>query len=322
MKLRKVLVTLPSSLKPIVDSLMAGRLRDGGCGMSAIYSDTPLSEDRVCEAVADAEAYIVALEEVSARVIEAAKALQVVTKFGIGTDNIDLAAAKRAGVAVTNCPSGNTNAVAEMALCLILSLLRDVQSQCNELRRGVWKATVGSELAGKSVGIIGFGSIGRRVARYLSPFGTTVRVFDVNRDGEAAAQYGVLYTSLDELLRRSDVVTVHVPLTPQTRHLLGAGELARMKRGACIVNLARGGVVDEPALYQAIRSGRVRRAAVDVFEREPPFGSPLLSDERVLVLPHTGGVTEEALRNIAMTSTESVLAVLDGRPVLNTVVSK
>ena len=309
----QIMIALPSDIKGVVHEQMERRLSEGGCRLRSSYSKQPLDESVMCKEIRDVAGLIVALEPVSARVIDAARSLKVISKFGIGTDNIDIGAAERHGVVVTNCPGSNSNAVAELTLGLMISLLRDVQNQCNDLRAGRWNSGVGSELAGKNIGIIGFGNIGRAVARYLAPFGTRIRVYDSFHDRHAEAEYGFDYACLEELLAKSEIITVHLPLTPATRHILNGTTLAMVKPGAVLINVARGGVVDEQALLQAVEEGRIRRVAVDVFEHEPPTASRLLADDRFLVLPHIGGVTVEAMKNVADMAIDNVLEVLAGR---------
>ncbi len=239
---------------------------------------------------------------VTADVIEAAERLQVIGRAGVGLDNVDVEAATRRGIVCMNTPGGNTIAAAEHTLALLLAVARQIPQAHAHLRGGKWERErfLGTELYGKTLGIVGLGRIGSEVARRAQGFAMTVIAYDPYLGAEVAQRLGVELVDLDTLCRRADFVTVHVPLTRETRGLIGARELARMKEGVRLVHCARGGVVDEAALAAAIQAGKVAGAAVDVFEREPPWGSPLLDLDAVVVTPHLGASTEEAQRAVAL----------------------
>jgi D-3-phosphoglycerate dehydrogenase len=241
---------------------------------------------------------------VTREVFEAqATRLKVVGRAGIGTDNIDVAAATRCGVIVMNTPQANVTAAAEHAFSLLLSLARNIPRADARLRAGGWDRGrfTGVELEGKTLGIVGLGKIGKQVARYGQAFGMQAAAFDPYLSAEQARGLGVHLMELDELLRRADFVTVHVPLTERTRHLLSRDAFAKMKKSARLVNASRGGVVDEAALTEALRSGRIAGAAVDVFEEEPPPADhPLRKLETAVLTPHLGASTEEAQVKVAV----------------------
>ena len=245
--------------------------------------------------------------------MSAAKNLKAISKYGVGTDNIDLQAAKNRNIAVSNCPGSNSNAVAELVIGLMITMARNTQTLCNNLRNKRWTVEVGFELSGKKVGILGFGNIGKRVARYLQPFGVEIMVYDVFQDHQAAEEYNARYTTVEEIAATSDFITLHLPMIEETRHLLDRNLIATMKPGVFIVNAARGGIIDETALYDAVKNGTVAGAAVDVFEFEPPTASKLLENERIIVLPHIGASTRQASINMISMAIDNVAAILQGK---------
>jgi D-3-phosphoglycerate dehydrogenase len=239
---------------------------------------------------------------VTAEVIEAAATLQLIARAGAGLDNVDVDAATRRGIVCMNTPGGNTIAAAEHTMALLLAVARQVPQAHAHLRGGKWEREpfLGVEIYGKTLGIIGLGRIGREVARRAQGFEMTIVACDPYLDDGIAEGLGVQRVALDELLRRSDFISVHVPLTKETRGLIGAAQLAGAKRGVRIVNCARGGVVEEAALAAAIQAGQVAGAGLDVFEREPPWGSPVLDLDAVVVTPHLGASTAESQTRVAV----------------------
>ena len=252
---------------------------------------------------------------VDAELIASAPALRVVGRAGTGTDNIDLEAATRAGILVVNAPNANALSAAEHTMALLLALARRVPEGDRSVRSGGWerKRLSGVELAGKTLGIVGLGRIGCLVAERARAFGMRLAAYDPFVSGGLAAAAGVeLTSSLEELMGRSDFLSVHVPLTAETRGLIGAGALEAARPGLRLVNTARGGVVDEEALAAALLSGRVAGAALDVFSVEPPTGSPLLTLPQVVVTPHLGASTAEAQARAGIEVAAAVAAALRG----------
>jgi D-3-phosphoglycerate dehydrogenase len=254
--------------------------------------------------------------QADAEAVAAGTRLQVIGRAGVGVDNIDLAAATEAGIVVVNAPTGNTIAAAEHTLALLFALARHVPAADASLRRGEWKRALftGVELRGKSLGIIGLGKIGMAIADRARGMEMDVLGHDPYVTEEAAALHGVELLPMRELLARADAVTVHVPLTRSTRNLIGTAEIGLMKAGAFLVNVARGGVIEEAALAEALTEGRLGGAAVDVFTEEPPKDSPLLSAPNTILTPHLGASTAEAQTRVAVEAAEQVLDVLAGRP--------
>lgn len=254
--------------------------------------------------------------QVDEALLEAGANLIVVGRAGVGVDNIDVAAATRRGITVVNAPTTNIVAAAEHAVALMLALARKIPQADQSLRQGKWQREqfVGTELVGKRLGLVGLGRVGSEAARRAVGLGMQVVAYDPYVSPERAAQMQVQMVSFDELLASSDFVSLHTPVTGETRRLLGAPEFARMKPGARLINAARGALVDEQALLAALDAGLLAGAALDVFETEPPKNSRLLSDPRVVVTPHIGGSTEESQRRVSLEVAEQVLAVLEGRP--------
>ncbi len=245
--------------------------------------------------------------------LAAGRNLRVVGRAGIGVDNIDIPAATERRIAVVNAPNGNVRAAAEHTIGMIFALARNIPQADHLLRAGVWGKNqfMGSEIAGKTLGIIGLGKVGTQVARRLGAFDMEVLAYDPFRAQHAE---GVTFVAaLDDLLARADIVTLHVPATSITHNMIGAGELARMKPGAFLINVARGRVVDETAVVDACRSGHLGGAALDAFAVEPLGASALLDLPNVIVTPHLGGTTRESMRASAIEVAEETLAVLAGR---------
>ncbi|HKG56741.1 MAG TPA: phosphoglycerate dehydrogenase [Candidatus Limnocylindrales bacterium] len=276
-----------------------------------------LSRDELCGAVGDYEALVVRSQvKVDAELIGAGRRLVVIGRAGVGVDNVDLEAATHAGITVVNAPTGNTIAAAEHTLALMFAVARKIAAADASVRRGEWKRSqfTGHELRGRTLGIVGLGKIGQAIAHRARGLEMAVLGVDPFVTAEQAALHGVELVEMDALLERADVVTVHVPVTRATRGLIGRAALARMKPGALLLNVARGGVIDEAAVAQALRDGKLGGAGIDVFEQEPPTGSPLLDAPNTVLTPHLGASTEEAQVLVAEEVADQVLDVLAGRP--------
>ncbi|HEX4700329.1 MAG TPA: phosphoglycerate dehydrogenase [Actinomycetes bacterium] len=266
-------------------------------------------------AVADADALLVrSATTVDTEVISAARRLRVVARAGVGLDNVDVKAATHAGVMVVNAPQSNIVSAAELAVGLLLAAARNIAPAHAALKQGEWKRSkyTGIELYEKTAGILGLGRIGALVAQRLSAFGMKVIAYDPFVAAGRAAQMGVRLVSLDELLRTSDVLSVHLPKTPETVGLVGTEQLATVKPSLILVNAARGGIVDEDALYSALKEGRVAAAGLDVFAKEPCTDSPLFELENVVATPHLGASTDEAQEKAGVSVARSVRLALNG----------
>ena len=265
--------------------------------------------------VAGAAALLVrSATQVDAEVLAAAPALRVVARAGVGLDNVDVPAATAAGVMVVNAPTSNITSAAEHAVGLVLAAARRVAAADASLRAGRWDRSrfTGVELAGKTLGVVGLGKIGVLVSQRLQAFEMDVVAYDPYVSASRAAQLGVRLVGLDELLTEADVITVHLPRTPETIGLIGEDALRRVRRGVIVVNAARGGIVDERALASALADGRVGAAGLDVFEKEPCTDSPLFGFDQVVATPHLGASTHEAQEKAGVAVARSVRQALDG----------
>ncbi|MCD6518436.1 MAG: phosphoglycerate dehydrogenase [Anaerolineae bacterium] len=275
-----------------------------------------LSAEELLQVIKEYDALIVrSRTQVTAEIIAAGNKLRVIGRAGTGVDNIDVEAATNRGIVVVNAPTGNSNAVAEHTIALILTLARRLYSAISSLKEGRWeKGTLqGIEVRGKILGLVGLGRIGSLVASKARGLEMQIIAFDPYISPERAASSGVKLTSLDELLSQADFISIHTPLTPQTRGMIGAEQLALVKPSAYIINCARGGIIDEQALAAALKEGRIAGAALDVFEVEPAIGNELVRLPNVIATPHLGASTAEAQASVALDVARSVIDVLEGR---------
>jgi (S)-sulfolactate dehydrogenase len=273
--------------------------------------------DDLLAGLVDADALIVRNRtQVDAVLLARAPKLRVVGRLGVGLDNIDVAACEARRIEVIPATGANALAVAEYVVCAVMMLLRGAYHSSGEMAAGKWPRGAlgeGREVAGKTLGVVGFGGIGRLVAKLAQGLGMTVLATDPALAPAAPVwrESGVAFRELDDLLAESDAVTLHVPLVPATRHLLSAGRMARMKRGAVLINTARGGVIDEAALAAALAGGHLAGAALDVFEAEPlPAGSPLAGAPNLVLTPHIAGVTRESNERVSSMIAEKVAQAL------------
>ncbi len=282
---------------------------------------TELKPEILKEEIKNYDALIVrSATKVTKDIIGAAKNLKVIGRAGVGLDNVDLEAATQKGIIVMNTPGGNTISTAEHTTSMILALSRNIPQANASTKKGEWKRSkfMGVELYGKALGIIGLGRIGTEVAKRALSFGMKILAYDPFLSREVAENLGIEVAELKDLLARSDYITVHTPLTEETKHLISTKEFGLMKTGVRIINCARGGIIDEAALLNAIKEGKVAAAALDVFEKEPlPPDSELLKLDNVIVTPHLGASTEEAQVNVAIEVAEIVRDALLGKGIRN-----
>jgi len=284
-------------------------------GFADVDVNTGLTEDQLVAVIGGYDALLVRSgTEVTARVIDAGEKLKFIGRAGAGVDNIDTEAATRRGIVVANAPEGNTLAATEHTMAMMLSLARNIPQATASLKKGEWKRSkfMGVELNDKVLGIMGFGRIGREVAKRAQAMEMKCIAYDPFISSERAATLGVEMVPMEELFRRADVITVHTPLIKETRHVINARSIATMRDGVRLINCARGGIIDEQALADAIASGKVAGAALDVFESEPPTDSPVLGLDQVIVTPHLGASTVEAQQNVAISVANQCISVLSG----------
>jgi phosphoglycerate dehydrogenase-like enzyme len=282
-------------------------LRSAGLPVRFAEADRPLDEDELVELVRGCWGLIVGVDPVTAAVLDAGP-LRVVVRVGSGTDNIDLEAARRRGVRVAATPGANARSVAELAIGLLLALARHLVLHDREVRSGSWSRHTGIELAGRRLGVVGYGAVGRQVAAIAGALG-----MDVVATDPLAPEGDVPLVDLGTLLAASDAVSLHAPLAEDTRGMIGAAELGRMRPRSLLVNTSRGGLVDERALAEALAAGRIRGAAADAFEHEPPLGSPLLGLDNFVASPHAGGATVEAVTRAGVAAVRTLLAAAPDR---------
>jgi D-3-phosphoglycerate dehydrogenase len=246
--------------------------------------------------------------KVTAEIIEAAKNLKVIGRAGSGLDNVDKVAASKKGIVVMNTPGGNTVTTAEHSIAMLFSVARMIPQATASMKAGKWekKKFMGVELFNKTLGIIGLGAIGSQVAKKAQGLEMNVIAYDPFLNEEKAHAMGIRKGSLDEIFAESDFITIHSPMTPETKGLINAATIAKMKNGVRIINCARGGIINETDLYEAMKSGKVAAAALDVFEKEPPENNPLLTLDNLICSPHLGASTEEAQENVALAIAEQI----------------
>jgi D-3-phosphoglycerate dehydrogenase len=276
--------------------------------------ERPLTVEKMAQIAArrGSQALICGAEPITRDLFRACPDLAMVMKHGVGIDNIDIAAASEFRVVVANAPGTNTDSVADLAVTMMLALLRRLYEAVSSTRTGGWGRYVGHELGALTIGVVGTGKIGLGVIRRLQGFGSKVLAYDVVHNVAMASQLGYTYVSLDELLRSVDIVTLHAPLLDETRNMIGRRELGLMKPGAYLVNLARGELVDEAALCEALARGGLAGAAVDVYAVEPPQSSPLLKQPNVLATPHVAAYTYEAMECMDRECAQTIIGTFQG----------
>jgi D-3-phosphoglycerate dehydrogenase len=308
----RVLVTPTSygkndpSLKPFLEERVG----------QVIYNPTskPLSSAQLQELLPGVDGWVAGLDEIDAAALAAADRLKVISRYGVGMDNVDMEAARARSICLTNTPGANSVSVAELTIAMMLALARHVPAAVNATRRGEWPRFSGISLEGKAVGILGLGAIGRQLALRLAGFGCRLLAYDPFPPEAFASQNGITLLPRDAVLGQSDFVSLHLPLLPETRCMVNDAFLSRMKRGAYLLNMARGEVVDEAALLRALQSGHLAGVALDAFNQEPPDpANPLLALPQVLVTPHMGAHADSATNSMGWMSTEDCLAVLEGK---------
>jgi len=288
-------------------------LERAGCEVVASPSPRPVSVENLCREIADMDALIVGIDPVTGDVIRAGSRLKVISKYGVGLDNIDLEAARERGIVVTNTPGANSRAVAELTIALVFALARRIPHADRATKSGRWEKVSGVELTGRTLGLVGLGTIGGIVAGLALGVGLRVVASDPRISEETNEIEGVTLLPLDELLAKSDFVSLHVPLCDETQALINRQTLKLVKTGAYLINTSRGEVVDEDALVEALRSGRLAGAALDVYRHEPPTGSRLAELDNVIATPHMGAHTTEAVDRMGVQAARNVVSALGMR---------
>lgn len=308
----KILVT-PTSLQPGKNSAALKSLQDFSHDLVFNPTGKPLTEDELIPLLKDCDGYIAGLDFITEKAIDACPHLKVISRYGTGYDRVDIMAAKKKGVIVTNTPGVNAEAVGELTFGLILSAARNIPHLDRSTREGGWIRSTGMELKGKTLGIMGLGAIGRVVARCAQGFDMEVIAYDPYINLEYCQNHRIKSTTIDEVLSCSNVLTLHLPLNDETYHLINRESISRMPEGAIIINASRGGIIDEEAAYEALRSGHLGGLGLDAFEQEPPKDSPLFQLPNVIATPHTGAHTREATDHMAALAISNLIDVLSGQ---------
>ena len=289
-------------------------LEENGAQVIENPNGRPMTREELLAVVGDIDGVVVGVDTWNEEIFAHAPKLRAMARFGVGIDNIDLAAAKAHGIQVTNAKGMNSNPVAELTVGLILSTLRNVPAFNASVREGKWDRFMGRDLAGMTIGLLGFGDIAQRVAKKLSGFDVSICAYDLYPNLEKAKELSVEMVSMEEVLRRADVVCMHLPSLPSTHRIMNERTFGMMKDGSYFINTARGALVDETALAQALRSGKLKAAAVDVFEQEPVRrDNPLLALPNLFATPHTAAETYDTYHNVGLATARQLLDVFAGK---------
>lgn len=299
--------------------LIADRIEANGISILEEFTEvvvqTDITKEELIESIGNFDAVVVrSRTKITRDIIESADKLKVIARAGVGVDNIDVEAATERGIMVVNAPESASITVAEHTLGVIIALARKITLADKSVKEGKWEKSkfVGIELFGKTLGIIGIGRIGKQVALRLKGFEMKMIAYDPYITEDEASKLGVTLVDLETLLEEADIITIHVPLSPETRHFISHRELELVKKDALLINCARGGIVDEDALYNALSEGKLGGVGLDVFEAEPPKDSPLLALDNVVVTPHIGASTIEAQQNASIIVAEEIKKVFNG----------
>jgi len=310
MKEHNVLITARSFGKEVPEPME--RLIQHGFRIMEWREGTGLEVSELIAKVGQADAWIVGSYPIQAALLEDVPRLQIIAKHGVGIDNIDVPTATKKGILVATAPGSNDQAVADLTLGLLLSLVRKIPQANASVKSGRWERFKGFGLAGKTIGIIGLGRIGLNVAKRVKGFDMEILGYDLFWPEERAREIGIVRVGFETLIEKSDVITLHVPRTRETEGLIGEHQIARMKAGVWVVNTSRGRIIDEKPMCRALVSGKVAGYATDVFETEPPEGNPLLSLTNVVATPHIGSYTDDALRMLGDSTVDTILKVFRG----------
>lgn len=276
--------------------------------------DRTLTEDELAEMIQGADAMVAGSDKVTHRILAAGSpTLKIVAKQGVGYNSIDVAAAKELGIAVTITPGANSASVADLTMGLLLTAARNITGMDRAIRLGNWYRHTGVTLPGKTIGIVGMGNIGGEVAKRAHAFGMNVLAYDVFPRQDFIDAYGVVYTDLETLFQKSDFISLHAPAIPETHHMVRHETLQMMKPNTYIINAARGELIDEDALYEALKNSMIAGAALDVYAEEPPRHSRLMELENIVFTAHAGAYTKEAIEGAGVMASEEIIRVLSGQ---------
>jgi len=307
----KILIT-PRSFASVSKTPME-MLEGKGYEIIGNETDKPLNNKEISVLIEDVDGIIIGIDDLNAGIIKQAHHLKVISKYGVGVDNIDIKAATAQGIIVTNTPKANIDAVADLTFALMLALARRIPEADRETKAGKWKKFVGTSVWRKKLGIIGLGKIGKQVVKRARGFEMEILCYDVIQDEEFSRQFSVRYSDLETLLKESDYITIHTPLNDVTRDMIGYKELEMINENAFLINTSRGGIIDEKALYNVLKNNKIKGAALDCYEKEPPENSPLVELENIIMTSHNGAYTKEAINSMGIQAAQNLIDVLEGR---------
>ncbi|MDR3334813.1 MAG: phosphoglycerate dehydrogenase [Treponema sp.] len=272
----------------------------------------PLVEDELAVLLPGCAGYIAGLDFVTKKALEAACTLRVISRYGVGYERVDIAAAHEKGIVVCNTPGANSQAVADLTFALILAVARKVPALDRDTKAGKWTRSIGIELYGKTIGILGLGAVGKAVARRAQGFSMKVLAYDPFINADYAQ--GIIITGFDTVIQEADIICLHMPLTGETWGIISGNVMKRMKKGAILINTARGGLLDEAAACELLKAGHLGGLGLDTYEEEPPHASPLFELDNVVLTPHSASHTAEATANMASMAVDNLITVLSGQP--------
>lgn len=307
----KILIT-PRSFASISKNPME-MLEEKGYEIIKNETGKPLNNKEMSVLIEDVDGIIIGIDDLNAGIIKQAHNLNVISKYGVGVDNIDIEAATTQGIVITNTPKANIDAVADLTFALMLALARRIPEADRETKAGYWKKFIGTSVWRKKLGVIGLGKIGRQVVKRARGFEMEILCYDIIQDEEFARQFGVRYIDLETLLKESDYITIHTPLNNATKGMIGYKELEMINENAFLINTSRGGIIDEKALYDALKNNKIKGAALDSYKEEPLENSPLVELENIIMTSHNGAYTKEAINNMGIQAAQNLIDVLEGR---------
>jgi len=307
----KILIT-PRSFASISKKPME-MLEEKGYEIIKNETGKPLNNKEISLLIEDVDGIIIGIDGLNAGVIKQAHNLKVISKYGVGVDNIDIEAATTQGILVTNTPKANIDAVADLTFALMLALARRIPEADRETKAGNWKKFIGISVWRKKLGVIGLGKIGRQVVKRARGFEMEILCYDIIQDEEFARQFDVRYIDLETLLKESDYITIHTPLNNATKGMIGYKELEMINENAFLINTSRGGIIDEKALYNTLKNNKIKGAALDSYKEEPPEKSPLVELKNIIMTSHNGAYTKEAINNMGIQAAQNLIDVLEGR---------
>ncbi len=307
----KILVT-PTSMQPGKYSEALKKLSDYCSNLVFNPTGKPLEGNILTGLLKDCDGYLAGLDSVTKEVLERCPKLRAVSRYGAGYDRVDTKAARSLGISVSNTPGANAQAVAELAFGMLLSLARNIPYLHEETRNGKWIRSTGTELFGKTIGIIGLGAIGKKLARCCGGFNMRILAYDPYIQEDYCKKHGIESVSFHTLLRESDFITLHLPLNESTYHIIDAEAFQNMKHSAILVNASRGGIIDEETAYHALTAGKLGGLGLDAFEKEPPEASVLFKLPNVIATPHAGAHTQEAAKAMADMAVDNLIQMLEG----------